>query len=260
MTQTSLTIEFLGTGTSVGVPELPCPCEVCHSSDPHDRRLRASAVVTVAGRRLLIDAGPDMRTQLLRSAGGQHIDALLLTHNHYDHTGGIDDVRVYCRNGHRFPVYARADVVQHLRTHLPYCFGPHPYPGAPRFEVHTVAEWQPFTVADIDVLPLPVIHYGSQTILGYRIGPLAYITDAKVVDDSVVEALRGVPLLVINALRQTPHPSHLSLPEAIQLVQRIAPKRALFTHICHQLGFHRQVQATLPHGIELAYDGLCVTL
>ena len=250
-----LEIEFLGTGTSTGVPQINCHCEVCSSTDPRDNRLRTSAIVRYKGKKLLIDCGPDFRTQMLR-ASDSDIDALLVTHIHYDHLGDIDDLRAYCKGGHRFPVYARRDVLDDIRRRMPYCFQEHLYPGVPTFNLHEVGE-EPFVAEGISVQPIPVWHY-KMRINGYRIGPLAYITDCKTIEPEQVEKLRGVPLLVINALRIEPHMSHMSLSEALAVIDRIKPGRALLTHMSHGIGLHAQVSRMLPAGVQLAHDRLIV--
>ena len=197
----TLQIEFLGTGTSTGVPQLQCHCDVCRSSDPRDQRLRCSAIVRYQSKSILIDCGPDFRQQMLR-ASNNDLDALLITHIHYDHVGGIDDLRAYCIDRH-FPVYARQDVIDNLRERLPYCFAEHPYPGVPLLDFTAVNDTDPFMVQGINVLPIPVMHY-RLPILGFSIGPMAYITDCKTIAAEQVDRLRDIPLLVINALRIEP--------------------------------------------------------
>ena len=250
-----LTIEFLGTGTSTGVPQIGCQCAVCRSTDPRDKRLRASAIVTYRGKRLLIDCGPDFRQQIL-SASNWQLDALLLTHNHFDHIGGIEDLRVHSARG-TFPIYARPDVITSLRERLPYCFSAHHYPGAPVLNILPIAD-QPFEVCGIEVTPIPVMH--NMPIVGFKIGPMAYITDAKSICPAVVDSLKGVRLLVINALRIEPHPTHMSLSECLDVVRRINPDRTYLIHMSHGIGLHDEVSRNLPSGVELAYDGLKVTL
>lgn len=250
-----LEIEFLGTGTSTGVPQIRCQCEVCQSADPHDKRLRASAIVRYRGLKLLLDCGPDFRQQMLTTSDN-NLDALLVTHIHYDHVGGIDDLRAYCQDGD-FPIYARQDVIDDLHARLPYCFAEHPYMGVPRLAVTPIVEHVPFSIGDVEILPLPVMHY-KLPILGFKIGPLAYITDCKTMDDTVVEELRHVPLLVINALRQREHLSHLSLSQTLALIERIEPGRAILIHMSHDMGLHAEVSKQLPDGVELAYDGMVV--
>lgn len=250
-----LEIEFLGTGTSTGVPVIGCDCPVCQSTDSRDNRMRTSAVVRYKGRSILIDCGPDFRTQILR-ASNDKLDALLLTHIHYDHVGGMDDLRYYCYN-HEFPIFARQDVIDNLHDRLPYCFADKPYPGVPLLHIHPIKENVPFIYEGISILPLPIKHY-KLNILGYRIGPLAYITDAKTIDDEVIEQLHNIPLLVINALRFEPHISHMCLLETLSVIERISPKSAYIIHMSDKMGFHAQTDALLPDGVHLAYDGLIV--
>ena len=251
---TTLEIEFLGTGTSTGVPMLRCKCPVCYSNDPRDHRLRTSAIVRYQGARILIDCGPDFRTQMLR-ASDDNLDAVLLTHIHYDHVAGLDDLRTYCFE-RPFPVYARADVLDNLHKRIPYCFATNPYPGVAQFEEHIIDD-KPFLVEGVRVEPLPVMHY-KLPIYGFRIGPLAYITDAKVIGDDVVERIKGVPLLVINSLRIEEHLSHMCLDETLDIINRVKPGRAYLIHMSDGMGFHADSPRRLPPGVELAYDGLIV--
>ena len=257
MDKQKLEIEFLGTGTSTGVPQIRCNCEVCRSTDTHDKRLRTSAIVRYKGKCLLIDCGPDFRTQMLR-AYDDRIDALLITHFHYDHVGGIDDLRAYCAPDHKFPIYAKTDVIDDLHRRMPYCFAEHLYPGVPTFEIHEIGA-EPFSAEGVEVTPIPVMHY-KLPINGYRIGPLAYITDCKTIADEQIDSLKGIPLLVINALRIEEHLSHLSLSESIEVARRIAPGRTIFIHCSHDMGLHSQVNAQLPEGFELAHDGQIITV
>ncbi len=254
MEPTTLEIEFLGTGTSTGVPMLRCHCPVCMSADPRDKRLRTSAIVRYQGARILIDCGPDFRTQMLR-ASDDNIDAVLLTHIHFDHVAGLDDLRAYCFEK-PMPLYARADVLRDLHQRIPYCFAEHPYPGVPQFEEHVIDD-KPFLVEGVHVEPLPVMHY-RLPIYGYRIGPLAYITDAKTIDDAVIERLKGVPLLVINSLRQGHHISHMCLEETLAVIGRVRPGRAYLVHMSDRMGLHADSPKFLPDGVRLAYDGLIV--
>lgn len=249
-------LTFLGTGTSTGVPQLRCHCPTCTSTDPRDKRLRASALVEVEGRRLLIDCGPDFREQMLRT-GSPDLDAVLLTHIHYDHVGGIDDLRPWCRGGRHFPIYCTADVEHNLRQRLPYCFAEHPYPGVPAFSMERIEPDTPFVVEGIEIIPLPVMHY-RLPIIGFRIGPLAYITDAKTVPESTMRLLQGVDTLVVNALRPEEHLSHMNLQQALDMAAQVGARRTFLTHMSHDMPPHAAVQ--LPTGIALAHDGLTVEL
>lgn len=248
-------ITILGSGTSTGVPQIGCNCPTCTSSDPHDKRLRASVIVTLDNsKNILIDCGPDFRTQILR-VGSPQLEALMITHSHYDHVGGIDDLRPYC-NGKDFPVWCKADVASDLKNRNPWSFSEHPYPGVPTFEIHEIEAYKPFIIADTTITPLSVMH-ANLPILGFRIGQMAYITDCKTLPDKTIELLNGIDTLVINALRFNEHISHMTVAEALEVVKKICPKRTYFTHICHQMGRHADV--SLPAGINLAYDGLVIT-
>lgn len=245
-------LTFLGTGTSTGVPQIGCDCPTCTSSDKRDKRMRASAILSFDdGRNLLLDCGPDFRSQIL-AQGSPPLDAVLLTHSHYDHIGGIDDLRPYC-NGEDFPVYCKADVAQDLRQRNPWSFKADPYPGVPTFEIHEVDPDTPFYIGDTEIIPLLVWH-ARLPILGYRIGPFAYITDCKTMPESTLEKLKGVDTLVINALRYEDHISHMTVPEALQIVNQVAPRQTYFTHICHRMGRH--ADNSFPPGVQLAFDGL----
>lgn len=247
-------LTFLGTGTSTGVPELGCKCEVCTSTDPRDVRLRSSAFLTHGNTTLLIDCGPDFRAQMLR-ADVAHIDALLMTHKHYDHTAGIDDLRPYA-SSRLFPIYADNDTEQQIRSMFPYCFFEVKYPGVPNIEVRSIEDMKPFIVGDIEVAPIRVYH-GRLAIVGYRFGKLAYITDMSRIEPSELEKLIGVEVLVINALRfSKPHGTHQTVLEALRIVDKIAPKRTYFTHMMHHIGLHAKIEKCLPPGVFFAYDGL----
>ena len=249
----SLEIEFLGTGTSTGVPVIKCDCPVCQSTDPRDNRLRTSAIVRYKGKSILIDCGPDFRTQILR-ASSDVIDALLLTHIHYDHVGGLDDLRSYCYNGN-FPIFARQDVIDNLHARLPYCFAEHPYPGVPRLKLVETAPGDRFTVGDIPVTALEVMH-GKLPILAFRIGDLGYVTDMKTATEEQLCVLRGVKLLVINGLRHRPHHSHQTIEQASRVARRIGNQPTYLIHMCHDIGLYDYEESWLPEGIHLAYDGM----
>lgn len=246
-------LKFLGTGTSTGVPQIGCGCVVCQSEDAHDKRLRASVLVSIGETNILIDCGPDFREQMLR-IGSPKLEALLITHSHYDHVSGIDDLRPYCTIGDGFPIYCKSDVATDLKERVPYCFAEHPYPGVPALNINEIST-KPFKIGDIEILPLPVMHY-KLPIVGYKIGNLAYITDAKVVPDSTIEMLRGVDTLVINALRTKEHISHMTLAQALDVINAIKPRIAYLTHLSHDMGLHNEVSRRLPEDVKIAYDGL----
>lgn len=250
-------LTFLGTGTSTGVPQMLCDCPVCQSDDPHDKRLRTSALIEMSnGRRIIIDCGPDFRQQML-NVGCPPLDAALLTHIHFDHVGGLDDLRPYCGQAHRnFPIYCQDDVARDIHKRLPYCFKKNTKTMVPTYEIHKVKHGKPFTVADdIKVMPLRVMHW-ELPILGYRIGNLAYITDCRTMPDETIKALSGVDTLVINALRIKEHISHMNLKQALDVVSAVNPRRAYLTHMSHDMGLHSEVNARLPMCVKLAYDGL----
>jgi phosphoribosyl 1,2-cyclic phosphate phosphodiesterase len=252
----SISIEFLGTGTSQGVPVIACDCHVCISSDERDNRTRTAALVRVGDRNLLLDAGPDLRQQMLR-CGVRRLDGVLLTHEHMDHIAGIDELRSF--NFHQreaMDLYANAATLASVRRIFHYAFSEVRYPGVPELRLHEIAN-EPFMVAGVDVVPVEVLHH-KLPVLGFRIGGLGYITDAKTIAPSELDKLRGVDVLILNALRKKEHLSHLNLQGALELVREIGPRQAFFTHISHLLGRHEEVMQELPPGVELAWDGLKV--
>lgn len=259
-------LTFLGTGTSTGVPQLRCGCPTCISTDPRDRRLRASALLETGGKRILIDCGPDFHEQMLRHgrrSADDRLDALLVTHQHYDHVGGIDDLRPYCHQEDMrdsgFPVYCQWDVARDLRERLPYSFRKDPYPGAPRFDLREIEAFTPFVAAGVEILPVRVNHF-ILDMLGFRIGNMGYITDAKQLPEETVDAMRGVDTLVINALRRKPHMSHITLDEALGIIGRIRPRQAWLTHISHDMGTTAEVEPLLPDNVSFAYDDLTIEI
>lgn len=249
-------ITLLGTGTSSGIPQVMCTCEVCRSADSRDRRMRSAAMITTSGgSTLLIDAGPDLLHQLVRAGAPERIDGVLLTHSHYDHVAGLDELRPYARPyEHGVPLYCTADVARDLRARIPYAFHPLPIPGLPHFDIREIEAGHPFTAGDAEIIPLRVMH-GKLPIMGFRIGRFGYVTDCKTLPEESMEMLRGLDTLVINALRHTPHPTHMNLKQAIDVITEVAPRRALLTHMSHGMGLHDFASRLLPEGIELAYDG-----
>ena len=256
-------LTFLGTGTSQGVPTIGCRCEVCRSTDPRDTRLRTSAMVEVGDVRMIIDAGPDFRYQMLRT-GVRHIDAILLTHEHKDHTGGIDDVRAF--NFVDFPVIQRVDIYATargaacVRKEFDYAFAEDKYRGVPEIELHEFDPSKPFEVKGVEIVPIRGQHSDRFEVTGYRIGRLAYLTDFKQIEESEIEKLQGVEVLVVNALRWREHVSHFTVEEALQLIERVKPHRAYLTHMSHDIGLHADSASRLPKGVELAYDTLTIEI
>jgi len=254
-------LRFLGTGTSTGVPQIGCTCSVCTSSDPRDRRLRTSALIeTDYGTRLLIDCGPDFREQLLPVRFAP-IHGVLITHEHYDHVGGIDDLRPFCIFGD-INIFGEPLCLQHIRDRMPYCFVENKYPGVPNISLHTIAPGQPFFVREQAILPIRIMH-GKLPILGFRIGQTAYITDMKGLPDNGEEQrqqLKGIKTLIINGLRFTPHGSHQTIPDAIAFSREIGAAQTYLIHLCHRAGCHAALEAQLPQGIHVAYDGLEIKL
>ena len=250
-------ITLLGSGTSTGVPEVGCTCPVCTSTDPHDKRLRTSAMVEVGDARLLIDCGPDFREQMLRLNDFRQIDAVLITHEHYDHVGGLDDLRPFCRFG-EIPLYAEHYTGEDLRQRMPYCLVDRIYPGVPRIFLQDAEPGKAFHIKGIEILPSRVMH-GRLPILGYRIGgKLGYVTDMLTLPDESYECLKGVEILVMNALRPKPHPTHQSIAEALQAARRIDAKETYLVHMSHHAGLHAEIERDLPPHIHFAYDGLAI--
>ena len=246
-------ITFLGTGTSCGVPVIGCQCEVCQSTNPKDRRLRCSLLVETEHTRLLVDCGPDFREQILPQPF-RRIDGILITHAHYDHMGGMDDIRPYCQFG-EINVYADPLARQAMLQMLPYCFAEHRYPGVPAIGLHEIHAGEPLQIGDIEVLPVRVMH-GQLPILGFRFGRFAYITDMKTIEDDQLALLQGVEVLVVNALRfDRPHHSHQLVDDAIAFARRVGAAQTFLTHLCHDVGLHEIVNKKLPIDIKLAYDG-----
>jgi phosphoribosyl 1,2-cyclic phosphate phosphodiesterase len=249
----TLKVTFLGTGTSQGVPPIGCKSEVCLSNNPKDKRLRCSVHIEVCGVSIVIDAGPDFRYQMIR-AGINRIDALLFTHEHRDHTAGLDDIRPYnyLQEDH-LDVYCTNHVLHTLKKQYHYIFDEKPYPGIPLIRLHHI-EKKPFELHGIPVIPIEVMHY-KLPVLGFRIGDFTYITDANYIAEDELMKARGSNHLVLNALRREPHISHFTLDEAIIQAQKVGADYTWFTHMSHQIGFHDAVNAELPKNMQLAYDG-----
>ena len=250
-------LRLTGTATSQGVPVIGCHCAACTSTDPRDRRFRTSAVLYAGEARLAIDAGPDFRSQMLR-AGVERLDAILLTHEHNDHTAGIDDVRPFCfMQGVDMPVYCLPRVAGELRERFAYTFTN--YPGVPRLDVRERTYDDRIDFAGLSVELLRVDH-GRLPILGFRVGGLAYLTDVKTLPDETIVRLRDLNTLVISSLNHRGTHSHLSVAETMEYVSRIQPRRTVLFHLSHRLGPHAEFQATLPPGVYVGYDGMQLDL
>lgn len=253
-------ITFLGTGTSMGVPVIGCECEVCRSTNEKDKRLRTSIAIEVEGQTWVVDTGPDFRQQMLR-ARITKLDAVLFTHEHKDHTAGLDDVRAYNHQTEKdLPIYANLATQYALKMAFPYAFPTeNRYPGAPSIVPHTIDSKSPFEVNGIKIQPIEVIH-GKMPVLGFRVGDFTYITDAKTIVPTEFDKIRGSKILVFNTLKKTSHWSHLTLEEGLALVEELQPERAYFTHLSHRMGLHDEIQSELPENVFLAYDGLVVKM
>lgn len=247
-------LTFLGTGTSQGIPMIGCPCSVCGSTDPRDKRLRSSAIVEHQGLRILIDAGPDFRQQMLR-AGISHVDAILLTHNHKDHTGGLDDIRAFnYLEKTAVDIYCEKYVEESLRQEYSYAFAENRYPGAPQWSIHIIDE-EPFFIKGVRIVPVRGMHY-KLPVLGYRIGDIAYCTDMNFIPESEFEKLEGLEHFVINCVKRDRHISHFTIEEAVKTAVKVGASHSWLTHLSHQLPVHSEIEAELPQGILPAYDGL----
>lgn len=258
-------ITFLGTGTSQGIPMIGCNCHVCKSTDPKDNRLRSSVLIEHQGFRLLIDCGPDFRQQMLRE-NITDVDAILLTHQHKDHTGGLDDIRAfnYFRQS-AFPIYCEERVQESLKMEYSYAFAEFKYPGVPEYEIRTIDE-KPFEItkvlpdgssSSITITPIRLIHC-KLPILGYRIGNLAYLTDGSILPESEYQKLENLEIFIINTIRHAQHISHFSLSEALDIISRVGARQSYLTHLSHQIGTHQELTKELPANVHAAYDGLTI--
>lgn len=250
---------ILGTGTSQGIPVIGCHCRVCRSFNPLDKRLRTSILVETTNTHITVDIGPDFRQQMLRNQVDQ-LDGAFMTHEHNDHVAGLDDIRPFnFKNRKDFPLYGLPRVLNDIQDRFSYVFADEKlkYPGSPSVKLKAVEPWDRITIGDLSVTVVPVLH-GSLDILGYSFGELVYLTDVKYLDEKVIDFISGVDVLVINALHHKKHHSHLNLEEALELIDRIRPRRAYLTHISHHMGLYEEINKTLPMNVKLAYDGLII--
>ncbi len=251
-------ITFLGTGTSQGVPVIACDCHVCKSLDFRDKRLRTSILIEVDGLSLVVDTGPDFRQQMLRERVTQ-LDAIIYTHEHKDHTAGLDDVRSFNFAQQKdMPVYGEQRVLEQLKREFAYAFTEKKYPGVPQIQLNEINH-KPFEVQGLKIIPIRAMHY-KLPVLGFRIGDFTYLTDANYLDEENMNKIRGSKVFVLNGLQHEPHLSHFTLEEAVDVAQKLEVEKAYFTHISHKLGLHKTEQERLPENMALAYDGLILNL
>lgn len=251
-------ITFLGTGTSQGVPMIGCKCEVCLSKDHRDKRLRSSVLVETPKAKIVIDAGPDFRYQMLR-ADINSIDAILFTHEHKDHTGGLDDVRAFNYILSRpIDVYARDSVIEVIKKDYDYAFSMKKYPGVPEIEIHSITQ-DPFYIKQQKIIPINGRHYKID-VFGYRIDNMCYITDMNSIDDVEISKIKNIDTLIINALRHQKHISHFNLAEALEIIKKVSPRVAYLTHMSHQIGLHEKESKLLPDNVFFSYDNLILNI
>ena len=248
-------IRFLGTGTSQGIPVIGCTCDVCLSEDPHDKRLRVAILLSQNNTNIVVDVGPDFRQQMLQANAAQ-LDAVLLTHEHNDHTAGLDDLRSFnFRQGFDMPIFTAQRVVEDLKQRFAYTFSETRYPGAPRFDCKIIDENSFFAVNDLEIQCVGIQH-GDLPILGFRFGDVAYCTDVKSINSKELKKLKNLNVLILSALHRFEHHSHLNLAEAIELIKYLKPKQTYLTHISHHFGKAEEIKPELPENVKLAYDGL----
>lgn len=258
MKSNEITITFLGTGTSQGVPVIGCDCAVCISNDPKDDRLRTSIMVSTPEQNIVFDTGPDFRQQMLREKV-QRLDAVVFTHEHKDHVAGLDDIRAFnFKQRKDMEVFATLQVQEALKREYSYIFAEHKYPGVPQVNLNTI-DLNPFMVNGLELIPIQVMHY-KLPVLGFRIKDFTYITDANFIAEEEKEKIKGSKVLVIDALRKEKHISHYNLDEAIELVRELEVEQAYLIHISHLFGKYKDEMTELPKGIEMAYDGLKITI
>lgn len=251
-------ITLLGTGTSQGVPVIGCTCEVCRSVDYRDKRLRVSVHLEIDGKSIIIDSGPDFRQQVLRERI-KTLDALVFTHEHKDHTSGLDDIRAYNFMQRKdMPLYGEERVLEQLKREFAYIFADSRYPGIPQVQLYPITN-EPFEIEGITITPIRVMHY-KLPVFGFRVGDFSYITDVNYISAEEMEKVRGSKVIVLDALRPEPHISHYSLAEAVQVLEELRPEKAYLTHISHLMGLHREVDEKLPDFVRLGYDGLRIEL
>ena len=254
-----LRVTFLGTGTSQGIPVIGSTHPVCLSDNPKDKRLRVSVLLSWKDYNYVIDCGPDFRQQMLRQKMS-HLNGILYTHEHSDHTAGLDDIRPFFFKQGDIPIYAHKRVVKSLKKRFGYILNEKDkYPGAPPVHINKVKNNLPFLIGDKEVTPVNVLHNKLQ-VFGYRIGDFTYLTDVKTIKEKELEKIKGSKIVVVNALRLDPHLSHFNLKEALAFIEKVKPEKAYFTHISHLLGFHDEVEKSLPKNVHLAYDNLTITL
>ncbi len=247
---------FLGTGTSQGVPVIACNCDVCMSNNLKDKRLRSSLLLKINGHNFVIDAGPDFRQQMLREQVNS-LRAILLTHEHVDHTFGLDDIRSFnWIQKHPTDIFAEKRVQEAIKNTFHYVFADSKYPGIPKMNLHLI-ENHPFFIDDIEFIPIRCYHH-KLPVYGFRVGDLTYITDTNYIEQNELKKIKGTRILIINALRKEKHISHFSLSEALEVINKIKPEKAFLTHLSHSLGKHNDIQNDLPENVFVAFDGLCV--
>ncbi len=255
----ALSITFLGTGTSQGIPIIGSKHPVCLSDDPKDKRLRVSILFSWKGYNYVVDCGPDFRQQLLTNPI-ERLDGILFTHEHADHTAGLDDIRPFFFKQGNIPIYAHKDVIENLKQRFAYIFAKeNRYPGAPEVAINFIEKNKSFDLGGLEIEPIEVVHY-QQSIFGFKIKDFVYLTDVKKVEDSELEKIKNTKVLVVSALRIEQHPSHFNLAEALDFAERVGAQKTYFTHISHLLGFHAEVEAKLPPNVHLAYDNLKITV